>query len=169
MKARFRKWFEKQVAAWVCLSLVSSFSVLEYLSFWVVVLISLSFVFLFGVVTIMTLMINKMIIFSWIWLELSYLRMCCAVSKMESFLERTCLFLENLSKQPKREVCLRDGRELVIRIFSRGYDGWWGIKVSYANPWEGLEICSELFSIVCSRDMRVPTTREEWGMLLRYR
>jgi len=88
---------------------------------------------------------------------------------MESFPKRTYLFLESLSKQPKREVCLRDGRELVIRMFSRGYDGWWGIEVSYANPWESLEICSEAFSIVCSRDMRVPTTREERSMLLRYR
>jgi len=37
---------------------------------------------------------------------------------MESFLERTCLFLESLSKQPKKEVCLRDDRELVIRVSS---------------------------------------------------
>jgi len=77
--------------------------------------------------------------------------------------------LKSLSKQPKREVCLRDGRKLVIRIFPRGYDGWWGIKVSYANPWQSLEICSEAFSIVCSMDMRVLMTREERDMLLRYR
>jgi len=74
--------------------------------------------------------------FSWIWLELSYLRMCCAVSRNGKFPERTCLFLESLSKQPKRKVCLRDGRELVLRISSRWFDGWWGIEVSYANPWE---------------------------------
>lgn len=50
--------------------------------------------------------------------------MSYAVSKNGKFPERTCLFLESLSKQPKRDVCLRDGRELVLKISSRGYDGW---------------------------------------------